>query len=429
MMAQMGVLNMNMDKNEYRPRVIDKQLPELLRAFGGVLITGPKMCGKTWTGFYHANSAIFIDEDNVRAAALTPELVLAGDTPRLVDEWQEAPQLWDKARRLIDSRHSTGLFIFTGSAVPKAVTTHSGTGRFVHLQMRPLSLFESGDSSGSVSLASLFAGNRIEPVGSSLNYEKIIRLICRGGWPAALWLPEDAALTLPRGYLQMVIESDISRVDGVSRNPDKVRLLLKSLARNTATMAGTTLLAGDISEQVGNNAISTNTVDSYLNALRQIFIVAEQRAWLPALRSKTRLRTSPKRHLIDPSLAVAALDATPDILLREPRTVGFLFESLCYRDMSVYAEALGGQVFHYRDEKELEADAIIQLGNGEWAAVEVKLGEFEFDKAAHNLLRLSQKMQDLTQNPAFLMILTATGGVAYTREDGIHVVPLDCLCP
>ncbi|GHU89751.1 ATPase AAA [Spirochaetia bacterium] len=415
----------------YRPRLIDAELKASLKAFGGVLLTGPKMCGKTWAGINQAASSIFIDEeDNIRRASLTPELVLEGDSPRLVDEWQVVPHLWDKARRIIDRVHRPGRFIFTGSAVPVLEKTlHSGVGRFVNLQMRPMSLFESGDSTGTVSLASLFEGKKIEPVPSSLDFSKAVYLICRGGWPAALWVSEEAALSIPRGYLSMIIESDISRVDGVHRSPDKVRLFLRSLARNNATMAGASVLIKDMSEHEGNGGISADSVDSYLNALKQIFIIDEQQAWMPSLRSKTRIRSSPKRHFIDPSLAAAAMEASPDILLRDPKTAGFLFESLCYRDLQVYTTALHGKVYHYRDEKGLEADAVIQLDNGNWAGVEVKLGDFEFDSAAKHLLELKRKMADQNDQCSFLLILTATGGAAYTRDDGVHVAPLDCLKP
>ncbi|MDR3247338.1 MAG: DUF4143 domain-containing protein [Treponema sp.] len=423
-----------MADREYRPRIMDGLLKEQLKAFGGVLLTGPKMCGKTWTGINHAGSSVFIDEDNnVQRAELSPELVLTGDPPLLVDEWQLVPRLWDKARRIIDKAHTSGLFIFTGSAVPATGTAHTGTGRFVHLQMRPMSLFESGDSNGAVSLEALFRGEKIKPCASSLDFKKAVYLICRGGWPAGLWVDEKAALSLPRGYLQMIVESDISRVDGVSRNPARVALLLRSLARNTATMAGSSVLYRDIGEHEEKAALSSESIDSYLNALRQIFVIDEQLAWQPSLRSKTRIRTSPKRHFIDPSLAAAALGASPEMLLQDPRTTGFLFESLCYRDLQVYSQAFHGKVYHYRDEKDLEADAIIQRDDGAWAAVEVKLGDSEFDSAAKNLLKLKQKIQPLADDSdrgcAFLMILTSSGGVAYTREDGVHVVPVDCLGP
>ncbi|GHT84532.1 ATPase AAA [Spirochaetia bacterium] len=415
----------------YRPRILDAELKQYLKAFGGVLLTGPKMCGKTWTGLNQAASSVYIDdEDNFRRASITPDLVLEGDYPRLVDEWQVVPHLWDKARRIIDRVHRPGLFIFTGSAVPALEKTlHSGVGRFVNLQMRPMSLFESGDSSGAVSLGALFNGEKIKPAASSLDFKKAVHLICRGGWPAGLWVTGEAALSIPRGYLSMIIESDISRVDGVTRSPDKVRLFLRSFARNSATMAGAAVLIKDMREHEEKGNISADSVDSYLNALKQIFIIDEQQAWQPSLRSKTRLRTSPKRHFIDPSLAAAAMDASPEILIRDPKTAGFLFESLCYRDLQIYAAALHGKVYHYRDEKNLEVDAVIQLDDGNWAAVEVKLGDFEFDMAAKHLLELKRKMTEQNDRCIFLLILTATGGAAYTRDDGVHVVPLDCLKP
>jgi predicted AAA+ superfamily ATPase len=362
-------------------------------------------------------------------ARLAPELALAGAAPRLVDEWQLAPVLWDKARRMIDNDGQSGRFIFTGSAVPATGTRHTGTGRFVRLQMKPLTLFESGISSGSVSLAALFTGEKIAPAPSTLNFEKAVALICKGGWPAALWLDEEAACALPAGYLKMIIESDISRVDGVNRSPARAELLIRSLARNNATQAGTRALLSDINIHEGNNVMSEDTIESYVNALKQIFIIEDQEAWLPSLRSKTRIRTSPKRHFTDPSLAAAALGATVEMLLNEPKTAGFLFESLCYRDLTVYSQNLDGKVYHYRDEKDLEADAVIQLPNGKWGALEVKMGSFEFDKAAKSLLKLKQKMEGIVEPPQFLAILSATGSLAYTREDGVLVVPLDCLGP
>jgi predicted AAA+ superfamily ATPase len=388
------------------------------------------MCGKTWTGKNLAASSIYLDEgDNLQNALLAPELTLAGDAPRLVDEWQLAPALWDKARRMIDESGQSGCFIFTGSAVPASGTHHTGTGRFMHLAMKPLTLYESGVSSGAVSLSALFRGEKIEPCSSSLDYEKAIRLICKGGWPAALWLDEESASDLPGGYLKMIIESDISRVDGVNRSPARAELLIRSLARNNASQAGTRALLGDMRMHEGNDVISEDTIDSYVNALKQIFVIEDQEAWLPALRSKTRIRTSPKRHFTDPSLAAAALGATVEILLKDTKTSGFLFESLCYRDLTVYAQNLKGKVYHYRDEKDLEADAVIQLPDGKWGALEVKMGSFEFDKAAKSLLKLKQKMEGTVEAPQFLAILSATGGLAYTRPDGVLVVPLDCLGP
>ena len=416
------------NKNKYRPRIIDRELDETLETFGGVLITGPKMCGKTWTGMQHSASSVFMDEgDTLDKARVSPELVLEGEHPRLIDEWQLEPRLWDKARRIIDREHKRGRFIFTGSAVPGGETAHSGTGRFVHLEMRPMSLYESGDSNGVVSLSGLFEGKKIKTSPSRMDYKQAVFLICRGGWPASLWIKKSSALTLPRGYLEMIIETDLSRLDRIERNPDKVLLLLRSLARNSAATAGISVILGDIQQHEVNSLISADSIANYINALKRIFVVDEQRAWLPSLRSKTRIRTSPKRHFVDPSLAAAALDASPELLVQDPKTAGFLFESLCYRDLTIYARAIKGTVYHYLDEKGLELDAIIQLKNGNWAAVEVKLGTYEFNAAAENLFKLQKKMETQVRPPVFLMILTASGGAAYTRPDGIHVVPLDCL--
>ncbi|MDR2588051.1 MAG: DUF4143 domain-containing protein, partial [Spirochaetales bacterium] len=396
-------------EKKYRGRVVDKELGETLGTFGGVLITGPKMCGKTWTGIKQAASSVFIDDgENLTKAALTPEALLEGPSPRLVDEWQLAPLLWDKARRLIDKAHKPGRFIFTGSAVPAEAAAHSGTGRFVHLQMRPMTLFESGDSSGSVSLAALFAqktgkkgtrwkaGKPLQPAPSTLDFKTAVHLICRGGWPAGLWLKKNAALALPKGYLEMIIETDVSRLEGAQRNPSKLRLLMKSLARNSSTQAGASVILGDIQKHEEAGSLSEDSIANYIDALKKIFIIDEQKAWLPSLRSKTRIRTRPKRHFVDPSLAAAALDASPSLLMGDPKTTGFLFESLCYRDLSVYARPIKGEIYHYRDEKGLEVDIIIQLKNGNWAAVEVKLGSFEFDSAAENLIKLRKKMEGQT---------------------------------
>jgi len=416
-------------QREYKSRLVDGTLSKLLRAFGGVLITGPKWCGKSWTAAHQAKSTVFVDEkQNRERALLLPDAVLEGETPRLIDEWQDAPVLWDAARRQIDRRHAPGQFIFTGSAVPPAeATSHTGTGRFARLRMRPLSLFESGDSNGKVSLAGLFRTGRIEPCISEMDFRRALRLICKGGWPASFWVDEDAAMLIAREYVKAIAEQDISRADGVRKDAGKVALFLRSLARNTATAVKFATLRGDVG--AAENSVSEQSIRAYYEALRAIFAVEEQEAWQPSLRSKTRIRTSPKRHFADPSLAAAALGATPDMLAEDIRTAGFLFESLCFRDLSVYAETLGGKVFHYRDETDFEIDAIVQDASGSYGLIEVKLGTFEFDAAAANLTKFVRKLAPDATPPAFLAILTASGGTAYTRDDGVCVVPVDCLGP
>jgi len=360
---------------------------------------------------------------------LTPRAVLDGASPVLVDEWQDAPVLWDVARRIIDDRAQPGLFLFTGSAVPpRKATSHTGTGRFARLRMRPMSLLESGQSSGVVSLGGLLKGDTIEPTPSGLEYPEAVRLICRGGWPASVGKTDEQALLLPGQYLRAVAEADITRADGVNRKPHRVMAILRSLARNTGTSASMPVLISDVAALEGSaKTVSVPTMRSYLTALERIFVLEDLPPWRYSLRSKTQLILSAKHHFVDPSLAVAALNASPAALIADPRTTGFLFESLCVRDLRIYAQANQADVFHYRDKKELEADAVVQGMDGAWGAIEVKLDYQQADAAAGTLLRLKGKLVGEMPPPAFLMVLVATGGVAYTREDGVHVVPLDCL--
>ncbi|MCL2608091.1 MAG: DUF4143 domain-containing protein [Methanomassiliicoccaceae archaeon] len=412
----------------YRPRVVDSRVSRLLRISGGVQITGCKWCGKSWTGVYHSKSSAFIGtESGRRIAEMDPELVLRGKEPRLIDEWQDVPNLWDVARMNIDFSTRKGMYIFAGSSVPpEDSTSHTGTGRFAAIMMRPMSLFESGDSNGSVSLSGLFDGTASVSSLSEMNYETAVDLICRGGWPAGMDMDRNDALEIPRLYSESLINSDMSRVDGVKRNPVTVRNLLRSLARNNATTAKIPVLAADMSRDA---AVSEQTVNSYMDALKRIFAIEEQTAWVPSLRSKKRVRTSPKRHFSDPSLAVACLEAGSAMILNDPNTAGFLFESMCYRDLSVYSSAFGGRVSYYCDDSDLEVDSIVEYGDGRWGAVEVKMGYKEADKAAANLLRLKNKLAAETIAPSFLMVLCATGGAAYMRKDGVAVVPMDCLGP
>ena len=422
----------DMASDDYRPRVIDAQIEDYLRAFGGIVIEGAKWCGKTWTGRHHAASAVHLDDDTTRERAeLEPRGVLAGPKPLLVDEWQEVPRVWDVARRMIDDASGKGHFLLTGSAVPPLeATRHSGTGRFARLRMRPMSLFETGDSTGAVSLARLLAGEQIEPRAAGLAYSEVVRLICRGGWPVSVGEPDDVALKVPAQYLTAVAESDVSRVDGVARNPTKVSQVLASLARNTATLATLGTIHSDVAGQDGSaESVSRESVRSYLSALERIFVIEDLPSWRYELRSRSQLLAAPKRHFVDPSLAVAALEADPESLIADPKTTGFLFESLCVRDLRVYAQANDGKVVHYHDNGDLEADAIVTARGGRWGAVEVKLDWKRADEAAASLLRLKHKLQGQIADPSFLMALTATGAVAHTRDDGVHVVPIDSLGP
>lgn len=417
----------------YLPRIADGMLADRLKRKGAVQIKGAKWCGKTETAKQQAKSVLYLQdpdvyEQNMRAARVKPSLLLRGDEPRLIDEWQIAPQIWDAVRFAVDQDPEPGRFILTGSAVPGERPLHSGTGRFAFLTMRPMSLFESQESSGEVSLARLFdSSTPIEGV-SSQTIEDIAFIASRGGWPASVLIPNrHTALATAQDYVEAICEEDISRVDGVSRNPDKARALLRSYARNIATQASDATLREDMSP--AGETLSQPSLSRYLDALTDIFVIEELSAWNPQLRSKTAVRTSPTRCFVDPSIGVAALGASPDHLLQDLRTFGLLFETLCIRDIRVYADALGGHVFHYRDKSGLEADAVIVLDDGRWGLVEVKLGDAYVDEGSKNLRLLADKIdQQAMGSPAFLAVVTAEG-YAYTRDDGVHVVPIGCLKP
>ncbi|MDR0355078.1 MAG: DUF4143 domain-containing protein [Deltaproteobacteria bacterium] len=418
-------------KRKYLRRIADDILDAALEASGAVLIEGPKWCGKTRTAEEKAASTLFMQdpdytESYLKAADTKPSLLLRGETPRLIDEWQEAPVLWDAVRFAVDKRGETGQFTLTGSAVPKDnAVRHTGTGRISRMFMRTMTLFESLESGGDVSLKSLFDGSDETEGTSSLTIERLAFALARGGWPASIGEKDSVALRMVYDYVDAVINADVSRVDGVEKNPARIRALLRSLARNISTSANLTTIRNDIAGD--EDTVSEKTIASYLNALRRIFVVEDLPAWNPALRSKTALRTSPKRHFIDPSVAAAALRATPDSLLRDFNTFGLLFESLCVRDLRVYAQAMDGEVFHYRDKSGLEADAIVHLKDGRWGAVEVKMGNREIEAAAENLKKLRDKINlDKMNEPAFLMVLTGTE-LAYRRADGVYIVPIGCL--
>lgn len=418
---------------EYLPRQADVRLNEALLSSGAVLIEGPKWCGKTRTAMEHAKSVLFMqDPDNrsgyLQAANTKPSLLLKGETPRLIDEWQVAPILWDAVRHEVDMRGEEGQFILTGSAVPvlDEMLTHSGTGRISRIKMRPMSLYESLESNGEVRLSQLFSSPASLEAISALKLEDLATIIARGGWPSAVTAkagnPEKRALD----YVDSIVNIDISRVDGVEKNPDKVYALLKSLARNISTEASYETLRKDM-EGGESESVSLPTISSYYNALQRIFVVEDLIAWNPSIRSKTPLRTSPKRHFTDPSIAAAALGINDVQLLQDFNTFGLLFESLCIRDLRVYIETLGGRVFHYRDKTGLECDAVVVLRDGRWGAVEIKLGAYEFERAAANLSKLQDRIdKDKMNPPSFLMILTGSE-FGFTRQDGIHVVPLGCL--
>ncbi len=416
----------------YLSRLCDIELQLALQSSGAVLIEGAKWCGKTSTASKAAASVLYMqDPDNAGSyqsvAGAKPSLLLRGETPRLIDEWQMAPVLWDAVRFEVDKRGEPGQFILTGSAVPSDnVIAHTGTGRISRLMMRPMSLFESLESNGAISLRALFNGQQGD-VGavSDLSIEQIAFVLCRGGWPASIKLRGSTALRMALDYVEAVINYDVSRVDEVEKNPERVRVLLRSLARNIATTANYQTIQEDI--EATDTTVSDRTISSYMNALRRIFVVEDLPAWAPSLRSKTAIRTSVKRHFVDPSIATGVLRTNPQGVLNDFPFFGFLFEALCTRDIRVYAQANDGDVFHYRDKSGLEADLIVRLRDGRWAALEVKLGAKQIDEAAKNLLALQARVdREKMGEASFLMIVTG-GQFAYRRSDGIWVVPLGCL--
>ncbi len=420
---------------KYKKRVADSILLRKLEGKGAVLIEGPKWCGKTTTAEQVAKSVLYMDdpetkEQNLTMADMSPKRLLGGDTPRLIDEWQLAPKLWDAVRFEVDHRGETGQFILTGSAVPPDTKqiTHSGTGRFTWLTMRPMSLFESGDSTGDVSLRDLFNESCRVDGESKLDLDRLAFLICRGGWPQAINMRDEIALDQALDYYDAVVHSDINRADNVNRDPEKVRRLMRSYARNQGTQVSNKVIAQDVAAN-NDNSISEETVASYLNALRKIFVVEDMPAWNPNLRSKTAIRSSDTRYYVDPSIAAAALGIGPQDAVADLKTLGFLFETMCVRDLRVYSDALNGNVYHYRDKDGLECDAVIHLRNGSYGLTEIKLGgDRLINEGAENLKALKRKIDtNQMKEPSFLMVLTGTGNYAYQRDDGVLVVPVGCL--
>ena len=420
----------------YRPRLADKILARKLKGKGAVLIEGAKWCGKTTTAEQMAKSILYMSnpEDvasNLIAADLNPSKLLEGETPRLIDEWQIAPKLWDAVRFEVDHRNALGQFILTGSAVPpeNAEIFHTGTGRFSWIKMRPMSLYESGDSSGEVSLKNLFEQPKEMLVKNGLDdLEKIAFLICRGGWPGAIDMEREIALEQAFDYFDAIVNSDISRVDNVRRDLERAKRLMKSYARHQGTQTTYTVLRDDI---LANEAesLTEDTVYSYTNALRKIFVIEDMPAWNPNLRSKTAIRTSDTRYFTDPSIATASLGLGPKDLLKDLNTMGLFFETMCVRDLRVYAESIDGTVYHYRDKSGLECDAVIHLRNGSFGLIEIKLGgDHLIEEGAKNLKTLSSKIDtSRMKEPSFLMVLTGAGKFAYQRKDGVYVVPIGTL--
>ena len=419
---------------EYYQRVSDKVLLEHLESKGAVLIEGAKRCGKTTSAKHIAKSVIEMDRPDMteqyqQMARINPSNLLEGKVPHLIDEWQIATNIWNAVRYEVDQRGEFGQFILTGSSVPAALdeSMHTGTGRIVRMQMRPMSLFESKDSTGQVSLMDLFNKKDISTVDNH-SIDEIAFLICRGGWPAALNHSKKVALKQAFDYYDAVVNDDISRVDRVKRDSERTKRILKSYARNVATQASLETIRSDV---ISNDVetFDKEALYGYLNALKRIFVIEDSPAWNPNLRSKTAIRTSDTRYFVDPSIAVAALGLGPTDLVNNLALMGLIFENLCVRDLRIYADALDGSVYHYRDKTGLECDAVIHLRNGSYGLVEVKLGgDQSINEGAESLLKLTSKIDtEKMKKPAFLMVLCGVAPFAYKREDGVFVVPITCL--
>ncbi|MBR3515191.1 MAG: ATP-binding protein [Lachnospiraceae bacterium] len=419
----------------YYDRICDRILSEKLEAKGAVLVKGAKWCGKTTTAAHIAKSVIYMEDPSKKKqylaiADMDPAQLLQGEVPHLIDEWQLAPKLWDAIRFEVDQRDDFGQFILTGSAVPPDLSeiSHTGTGRITSLLMRPMSLFESGESNGSVSLRGLFSKEHdVNGIGEQ-TLEDIAFLICRGGWPKAIGRSKKIALAQAPDYYDAVVESDISRVDNVVRDANRARRVLRAYARSVASEATIASILNDVKEDEADS-FSENTLRSYISALKKIFVIEDTPAWNPNLRSKTAARSSDTRYFVDPSIATAALGIGPNDLINDLATMGLIFENLCVRDLRVYAESLDGNVYHYRDKSGLECDTVIHLKNGRYGLVEIKLGGDKLiEEGAANLLKLKEKIDtDKMGGPAFMMVLCAVAPFAYKRRDGVFVVPIGCL--
>ena len=416
-------------KADYRKRIVDADMAELLRASGAVVIEGPKASGKTATALQAAKSSVMLDvDDNARQMiAMEPRVVLQGDTPRLIDEWQLEPKIWNHIRREIDRRSLPGQFILTGSAVPADdISRHTGAGRFTRLRMRPLSLYEAGDSSGEISLRQLLDGHDQRSKRSELSITSVAELICAGGWPGNIGKPLAATVRVNRGYVEEIQHADISRVSGKRRDPIKVERLLRSLARNVATPVAISKVAADIGE---GDELTRDTAAQYLEDLERLMVVENQPAWPTHLRSRAILRSTPVRHFVDPSIAVAALGAGPERLLDDLEFMGLLFESMVIRDLRIYAQAADARVFHYREKDGLEVDAIVEAADGRWAAFEVKLGERRVAEGTKSLKRFAGRVEKSGREPPATMAVITLNGYGFTKGNEVGVIPIGALGP
>lgn len=420
-------------KSEYKKRVIDETVVRYLNTFGAVCVEGPKWCGKTWTSSYHAQSELLIGDptnnfQNRQLAEISPSAVLEGETPRLLDEWQEVPSLWDAVRHSVDRRAKKGQFILTGSSTPKRKgILHSGVGRIGRLRMRTMSLYESGDSSGQVSLEDICNGVYTSTLTDEVNLKTLAGYIVRGGWPGNLDVPIKNASLMPNSYINAILDNDVQRIDNIKYDTHKMQLLLRSLARNeSATVTNKKLLA-DIKE-FDNEEIDGNTIASYLDVFNRLFLTDNQLPFSTNIRSSVRVKQAEKRHFCDPALACALLKATPERLIGDLHTFGFLFEALCERDLKIYAESFGANLYHYQDYKNREIDAVIELSDGKWCAFEIKLGANQVDKAAADLIAIRDEILAGGGNaPSVLCVVCGIANAAYLRPDGVYVVPITAL--
>lgn len=421
----------------YKHRIADDILKRKLQGKGAVLVQGPKWCGKTTTAKQVARSLLNLGDtvtlrETMQALQILPKSILEGETPRLIDEWQTIPELWDMVRSEVDNRGEMGQFILTGSSVPvdESKRMHSGNGRYGWINMRPMSLWESGESSGSISIGDLFAGQDIDPLKNNIDLEQIAFLVCRGGWPQSTFMDGEVALDQARDYYEAIYKVDIRRVDNINRSSERTRLLLRSYARNMGTATAFSKMCNDIKEN-DNTLISYETLSDYADALKKLFVLEDMPAWNPNLRSKVAVQSSETRYFIDPSIAAAALALGPQDLLNDLCTFGLFFESMAIRDLRVYADAHDGEIYHYRDAKGLECDAVFHRRNGTYGLIEIKLGGIEnIEKGATNLKELEKRIDtDKMKAPSFLMVLIGVGDYAYRRKDGVYVIPIGCLKP
>lgn len=421
------------DKSKYKPRIIDDMVRKYLDTFGAVCIEGPKWCGKTWTSSYHSNSEFLIGNpansfQNRLLAEMSPSVVLEGETPRLLDEWQEVPPIWDAVRYTVDERAKKGQFILTGSSTPKRKgVLHSGAGRIGKLRMRTMSLYESGDSSGVVSLRELCMGKLTPSMTGEVSLRDLAGYIVRGGWPGNLNIPIENASLLPQSYLDAILDDDAHRLDDKKYDVSKMKLLLRALARNESTTATKKKLLSDIKE-VDDEIIDSDTIATYLDVFNRLFLLDNQLPFAANLRSSVRIKQAEKHHFCDPALACALLKATPDRLISDLETFGFLFEALVERDLKIYAESFGANLFHYQDYNNNEIDAVVELEDGTWCAFEIKLGANQIDKAAKSLVNLKNNiLKNGGVAPEILCVICGLSNAAYQRPDGVFVVPVTAL--